>query len=80
MKHQMRHDGYCSCGGIPLYVGDPQDMLTCSISGEVLRGERAQRSLRELNGGSASYLTPEQRQNDIEEFKRRVLRGEHGSN
>ena len=59
MNHKMRHDGYCTCGGIPLYVDDPQDMLVCSISREALQGERAQRSLRERD--IKTFLTPEQR-------------------
>lgn len=69
MKHTMRHDGYCTCGGIPFYVDDPQDMLVCSISGEALQGERAQQALRERD--RATFWTPEGLPHHRQEFLQR---------
>ena len=66
MRHKMRHDGACTCGGLPLYVADPQEMLVCSLSGEAMEGERALRSLREHD--SSVFQTPERRQRDKEVF------------
>ena len=69
MRHKMRHDGYCACGGVPLYVDDPEVRLICRISGEVLQGERAQQALRERD--PRTFLTPEDLPRHREEFLRR---------
>ena len=80
MKHCLRHDGYCSCGGVPIYVGDPPDMIMCRISTEALQGERARQRLWELREGRPhiSY-TPEWLQRRAEEWRVRELEKLHGT-